>query len=242
MQSWNNLIRTVCLASIYISFNVYGSDVAITPKNIVGNSLGTEFIIDFEADFGGGVIDTGTVYIDGNRFSVIGTEILPAATNELVVSYNAAPPPCTPNPITGICEIGIEGQLFDTNPFDDGFQTHAILPPSQSTQNYGVILPIVICGVGMAINHGFQMHACRGNGGIQESSHGICGMFGGSHVQCNEPDETPPEEPDIPEGPDMPDEPPSEPPPCDNSSCDNFWDWNRNSMSWCLSHDPAACY
>jgi hypothetical protein len=236
-------IRAIVVSTLIAFYgSAYSSDVAIMPTNIVGNSSGTEFIIDFEADYGGGVIDTGTVYIQGNMFSIIGTETLPTVHNQIAVSYNAAPPPCTPDPFTGTCEFGIH-DFIDFNPFDDGFQTHAKLPPFESTQYLQILIPIAACAVGMVVNHGLQMHACQESAGIHQASHGMCGMFGGSHVECNEPDPTPPEEPDLPDGPELPVEPPPTlPPNCSTFDCDDFWDWNRDSMSFCLHHNPAACF
>jgi hypothetical protein len=50
---------------LHVSLEAFSSDVTITPTQILWDSSGPEFIIDFMEDSGGGVVDAGTEYIMG---------------------------------------------------------------------------------------------------------------------------------------------------------------------------------
>lgn len=232
-------------ACVFIACEAAIADMNLIPTDVIVSNDGSEAIIEFEADFGGGVIDTGTLYIDGNRFSITGTTILPTANNQLMTSYTP-PAPCTPNPVTGICEVDPFGEVYDTNPFDDGYQSH-VLPADSGTEWIHIPIVIGVCAVGYGVAYGLNVHACSDNGGIRSQNIGACGMFQGASLRCFESDDTPPEEREVPEEPEPPlppppPTPPSTPPDCVNGDCSSFWNWNSGLISGCLSHNPAACF
>lgn len=212
------------------SLSATAADFVVVPTEITVNSSGTEAIIDVEADFGGGVLETATIHIDGSVVNINATSNLPDASDELFLSYD----PCTPNPLTGICEL---------DPFAPP-QNNVYFPPSNSNIE-GIWVAPLVCAAAYAVAYGINVHACKDNGGISAQEIGACGVFGGSSVTCNDPDDSPPDEPEIPDEPEPPtppSPPPGTPPDCTAAGCGDFWNWARGSLNGCLSHNPAACY
>ncbi len=219
------------VVTLVTSLSASAADFVAMPTDLTVNASGTEAFIEVEADFGGGEVETATIHIQGNRFSITASGGLPIADNQLLMTF----PPCIPNPATGLCE-------FD--PLAPP-PTPVYIPASSTNGGVGVLVPIGVCAVGYAVAYGFNGYACRHNGGIQSQEIGACGMFGGSSVVCNDPDTTPPDEPEIPDEPDPPtppSPPPGTPPACTSGGCGDFWNWNRGALSGCLSMNPEACY
>jgi len=220
---------TITSIVLAIFFEVASADVAIMPTDISVNQVGNEAIIEIEADFGGGNIETALIHIEGTEYTIIGGPSLPQASNYYLPVFSS----CLPDPLTGICALDELGGPAD----------HIYIPPNQTQGLPGVIVAVGICAASYGIAHAFNAYACRNNGGIAAQEIGACGILSGSSVICNVPDETPPDEPDIPDEPPAPEVPPtpSTPPDCENALCTNLWDWNRSALG-CLSINPDACF